>query len=97
MNNSVSVQPENSTWRLADGVHLKYCLVRKTWLLIAPERIFILNETAAAALTLVDGTRSTIDIAHILAAESYSQSFAIIKLDILNMFLHLSRRRMLFL
>ncbi len=55
--------------RLRPGVRLHHDKVRARWVLLAPERIMALDETAHAILEQVDGTRSVCAIAQKLSAE----------------------------
>ena len=55
---------------LAPGVRLHHDRVRAREVLLAPERIVALDETAAAILALVDGRRGLPEIAGRLAADS---------------------------
>jgi pyrroloquinoline quinone biosynthesis protein D len=43
--------------RLAPHVTLRWQPARGEWLLVLPEEVVVLNETAAAVLALVDGER----------------------------------------
>jgi pyrroloquinoline quinone biosynthesis protein D len=49
-------------------VILRYDKVRERWLILAPERVLIPEDTAVAVLKLVDGKRTMADIAAELAA-----------------------------
>lgn len=49
--------------RLPRHVKLRYDARRSDWVLLAPERIMTLDETAAATLKLCDGTRTVAAIA----------------------------------
>jgi pyrroloquinoline quinone biosynthesis protein D len=53
--------------RLREGVRLRFDQVRGSWVLLAPERLFLLDEQAAEILRLVDGARSLGAIADDLA------------------------------
>jgi len=44
--------------RLPVGVRLKHDAVRKQWVLLAPERMFVLDEIALEVLRACDGTHS---------------------------------------
>ena len=55
------------TPRFASGVRLHYDKARERWVVMAPERMFVLDETALEVLRLVDGARSLDDIAQALA------------------------------
>ncbi|GAA3183769.1 MULTISPECIES: pyrroloquinoline quinone biosynthesis peptide chaperone PqqD [Streptomyces] len=52
------------TWRpaLSRYARLRHCPVRRSTLLIVPERIVALNTEAAAIVGLCDGTRTVPDI-----------------------------------
>ncbi|MGI4799296.1 MAG: pyrroloquinoline quinone biosynthesis peptide chaperone PqqD [Janthinobacterium lividum] len=55
--------------RFNRGFRLRRDDVRGSWIVLAPERIFVLDDHAAEVLQLVDGTRSTADIVDVLAAK----------------------------
>ena len=50
------------------GVKLRFDKVRNAWVLLAPEKLFVPDETAIEILKLVDGVRSIDVIADDLAA-----------------------------
>jgi len=50
------------------GFRLRHDAVRDAWVVLAPERLFQLDEVAVEVLKLVDGVRSVPDIVGILAA-----------------------------
>ena len=50
------------------GFRLRHDTVRGAWVILAPERLFLLDEPAVEVLKLVDGTRSVPDIVDALAA-----------------------------
>jgi pyrroloquinoline quinone biosynthesis protein D len=54
--------------RLATGARLRYDEVREEHLLLVPEGVVRLNDTAAEVLGLCDGERSLDDIAGVLSA-----------------------------
>ena len=54
--------------RLPRGVKLRHDAVRQRWTLLAPERIFEVDGTAAAVLQLCDGERDLAAIVAELAA-----------------------------
>ena len=85
----------HSVWVLNHGVELKYCLIRQTWLLLAPERIFILNSTAASALSLLDGVRTSKEVASILSLQFHLCKNTNLELDVYNLFFSLSMSRVL--
>ena len=49
------------------GFRLRYDEVRQAWVVLAPERLFMLDEPAAEVLRLVDGKRSVAMIVDALA------------------------------
>lgn len=53
--------------RLPRHVKLRYDRTRERWLILAPERVLVPDDTAVAVLTRVDGSRSVQDIAEDLA------------------------------
>lgn len=59
----------DSVLRLGHGVRLKDDAARDGLVLLAPERVFELDDTAHAVLQRLDGTRTVRDIAVSLAAE----------------------------
>ncbi len=50
------------------GFRLRHDAVRDAWVVLAPERLFQLDEVAAEVLKLVDGIRSVPGIVDMLAA-----------------------------
>ena len=56
--------------RLAPHVALRWQPAREEWLLVLPEEVVVLNETAAAVLALCDGQRPVESIVSALG-ESY--------------------------
>ena len=54
--------------RLARGMRLREDAARGRWVVMAPERIFVPDETALEVLRLLDGTRSVEAIVADLAA-----------------------------
>ena len=50
------------------GFRLRHDAVRGAWVVLAPERLFLLDEPAVEVLKLVDGVRSVPDIVDALAA-----------------------------
>ena len=55
--------------RFNRGFRLRRDEVRGSWVVLAPERLFALDDHAAAVLQLVDGKRSTADITALLAEQ----------------------------
>ena len=80
--------------RLPKGVKLKHDEVRARWTLLAPERIFEVDATAAAVLELCDGER---DLATIVAelAKRYNAPPAVIEKDVGAMLADLKMKRVL--
>jgi pyrroloquinoline quinone biosynthesis protein D len=70
--------------QLARHAKLRFDDTRKRWILLAPERLLTLSETAVAMLNLCDGARSIDGIATKLAAEFNASAAAILD-DILPM------------
>ena len=80
--------------RLPKGVKLKHDEVRARWTLLAPERIFEVDATAAAVLELCDGER---DLEAIVAelAKRYNAPPAVIEKDVVAMLADLKAKRVL--
>jgi pyrroloquinoline quinone biosynthesis protein D len=80
--------------RLPRGVKLRHDDVRQRWTLLAPERIFEVDGTAAAVLQLCDGER---DIAAIVAdlASRYNAPADVIEKDVVAMLGDLKAKRVL--
>jgi pyrroloquinoline quinone biosynthesis protein D len=80
--------------RLPRGVKLRHDDVRQRWTLLAPERIFEVDGTAAAVLQLCDGER---DIGRIVAelATRYNAPPAVIEKDVVAMLSDLKAKRVL--
>ena len=49
------------------GFRLRHDAVRDAWVILAPERLFLLDEPAVEVLKLVDGARSVPEIVDVLA------------------------------
>jgi pyrroloquinoline quinone biosynthesis protein D len=79
---------------LPRGVRLKRDEARGRWTLLAPERIFEVDDTAATVLELCDGER---DLAAIVAelAGRYAAPPAVIEKDVLAMLADLKAKRVL--
>ncbi len=60
--------PEQAVPRFRPGVKLRFDPVRKAWVVLAPERLFLPDEQAVEILKLVDGARNLGAIADDLAA-----------------------------
>jgi pyrroloquinoline quinone biosynthesis protein D len=84
----------NARPRLPRGVRLKHDNVRGRWTLLAPERIFEVDATAAAVLQLCDGER---DLSGIVAelAQRYNAPQAVIERDVIAMLGDLKAKRVL--
>jgi pyrroloquinoline quinone biosynthesis protein D len=80
--------------RLPRGVKLRYDDVRQRWTMLAPERIFEVDGTAAAVLQLCDGERDLAAIVAELAAR-YSAPPAVIEKDVVAMLGDLKAKRVL--
>ena len=80
--------------RLPRGVKLKHDEVRGRWTLLAPERIFEIDATAAAVLELCDGER---ELGRIVAelAERYNAPAAVIEKDVVATLADLKMKRVL--
>ena len=78
--------------RLPRGVRMRFDAVRKAHVLLAPERAFDLDETAATVLELVDGRRSIEQIVDELAAR-FDADRAVIEADVLEMLTELVGKR----
>jgi pyrroloquinoline quinone biosynthesis protein D len=57
------------TPRFAPGVRLHHDVARERWIVMAPERMFVPDETALEVLRLVDGARDLDAIVAMLAAK----------------------------
>ena len=80
--------------RLPRGVKLRRDDVRQRWTLLAPERIFEVDATAAAVLELCDGERDLAAIVAELAAR-YNAPAAVIEKDVVAMLGDLKAKRVL--
>ena len=80
--------------RLPRGVKLRRDDVRQRWTLLAPERIFEIDGTAAAVLQLCDGERDLAAIVAELAAR-YNAPAAVIEKDVIAMLGDLKAKRVL--
>ena len=84
----------NARPRLPRGVKLRRDEVRGRWTLLAPERIFEVDATAAAVLQLCDGERDLAAIVADLAAR-YNAPAAVIEKDVVAMLGDLEAKRVL--
>jgi len=80
--------------RLPRGVKLRRDEVRGRWTLLAPERIFEVDATAAAILQLCDGERDLESIVADLAGR-YNAPAAVIEKDVVAMLSDLEAKRVL--
>ncbi len=81
----------SSVPQLARGHKFRFDDVRKAWVLLGPERLFMPDETAVEILKLVDGKRDTDAIVADLAARFNAPPEAI-RTDVDAMFADLSAR-----
>jgi pyrroloquinoline quinone biosynthesis protein D len=84
----------NSRPRLPRGVKLRRDEARGRWTLLAPERIFEIDDIAAAVLQLCDGERDLAAIVADLAAR-YNAPAAVIEKDVVAMLTDLEAKRVL--
>jgi pyrroloquinoline quinone biosynthesis protein D len=84
----------NSRPRLPRGVKLRRDEARGRWTLLAPERIFEIDDIAAAVLGLCDGNRDLTAIVAVLAAR-YNAPAAVIEKDVVAMLTDLEAKRVL--
>lgn len=80
--------------RLPKGVKLRHDTVRGSWMLLAPERAFEIDEVAASVLELCDGTRSFSEIVAELATK-FAADPAEIGADVQVMLGDLAEKRVL--
>jgi pyrroloquinoline quinone biosynthesis protein D len=80
--------------RLPRGVRLKRDEARGRWTLLAPERIFEVDTTAASVLELCDGERDLAAIVAELAAR-YNAPPSVIEKDVVVMLADLKAKRVL--
>lgn len=73
------------------GFRLRHDEVRGAWVVLAPERLFMLDEPAAEVLKLVDGSRSVAEIVDTLAAK-YAAPRSEIETDVEAMLRDLSEK-----
>lgn len=82
---------ETSIPRLARGARLRQDAARGRTVVLAPERLFVPDETALAVLTLLDGSRSAGTVIDLLAAQ-YDAPRAEIAADVLAMLEELAEK-----
>jgi pyrroloquinoline quinone biosynthesis protein D len=80
--------------RLPRGVRLRHDDVRQRWTLLAPERIFEVDATAAAVLGLCDGERDLSAIVGELATH-YNAPAEVIEKDVIAMLGDLKAKRVI--
>ena len=93
MEETKEIQPQSRPY-LPRGVRLKRDEARGRWTLLAPERIFEIDDTAAAVLKLCDGERDLNAIVAELAA-LYTAPPAVIEKDVVAMLADLKAKRVL--
>ena len=77
--------------RFPRGVRLREDVARGRWVVLAPERAFVPDDTALEVLKLVDGARSIGDIAGALA-ERFAAPREVIEADVAEMLGDLAER-----
>lgn len=80
--------------KLPRGVRLRWDEVRGMWMMLAPERVFRIDDTAAEILKLCDGNRTFADIVAAIA-EKYAEAPEVIAADIAEMLRDLANKRVL--
>ena len=93
MNETTGINAESRP-HLPRGVRLKRDEARGRWTLLAPERIFEVDDTAAAVLELCDGERDLDAIVAELATR-YAAPPAVIEKDVVAMLADLKAKRVL--
>jgi pyrroloquinoline quinone biosynthesis protein D len=93
MNDTTAIDPQSRP-RLPRGVRLRRDEARGRWTLLAPERIFEIDDTAAAILGLCDGERDLSGIVAELAVR-YAAPQAVIEKDVVAMLADLKAKRVL--
>ncbi len=71
-------------YRFAPGVKFRFDDTRQTWIVLAPERLFVPDEHAAEILKLIDGARTAATIVDDLATR-FDAPRATIEGDVLEM------------
>ena len=71
------------------GFRMRFDQVRDGWVMLAPERLFLLDEPAVAVLQLVDGFRSIDQIVDVLTTR-YEAPRELIAADVVAMLQDLS-------
>jgi pyrroloquinoline quinone biosynthesis protein D len=80
--------------RLPRGVRLRYDEARTTWMLLAPERAFRIDETAVEILKRCDGA-TAVDAIVAALAQQYNEEPAVIASDVNAMISSLVAKRVL--
>ena len=93
MNEAPEIQAQSRP-HLPRGVRLRRDDARGRWTLLAPERIFEIDDTAAAILGLCDGERDLNAIVAELAAR-YKAPPTVIEKDVVAMLADLKTKRVL--
>ncbi len=88
--------PDESVPGFARGVRFRFDEVRQAWIILAPERLFMPDETAVEVLKLVDGTRSLGQIVDDLAAR-FDAPRAVLAADVTAMLGELAEKGVLHL
>lgn len=81
-------------FRFAPGVKLRFDETRQAWIVLAPERLFMPDETAIEILKLIDGARSADAIIDALA-QKFDAPRPTIAADVLEMLQDLVERGVL--
>ena len=79
----------------ATGVKFRHDEVRKAWVVLAPERLFLPDEQAVEILQLVDGQRSLNAIVDTLAARYSGAPRDVIATDVTAMLRDLAEKNVL--
>lgn len=82
---------EQTTAALAPGVKLRFDKAREAWALLAPERMFTLDEAGVEIIKLTDGTRTAGEIADDLASRFQAPRDMILA-DVIGFFRDLADR-----
>lgn len=77
--------------RLAAGVRLQHDTARGRWVLLAPERVVVPDETAVDVLRCLDGTRSVAQVVAALA-QDYDAPAEQIRADVVELLEDLQQR-----
>ncbi len=88
---ATDIDPEILVPRYRRGVKLRFDEVRGTFVLLAPEKVFVPDEIAAEILQLIDGERKLTTIAAQLA-EKFGAPIDVVTKDILIILTDLAAR-----